>query len=49
MIAVSNLMYLTLDMIYHNPSLLAQAEQQYYVNKTGKSNLTHRLFVCNIN
>ncbi|CAG8979985.1 hypothetical protein HYALB_00005158 [Hymenoscyphus albidus] len=32
---VSNPLYLTLDMIYHNPGLLAQAERQYYVNKTG--------------
>ncbi|KAH8679004.1 GMC oxidoreductase-domain-containing protein [Tricladium varicosporioides] len=32
---VSNLNYLTFSMIHSNPSLLSQAEQQYYVNKTG--------------
>ncbi|KAF4626283.1 hypothetical protein G7Y89_g11875 [Cudoniella acicularis] len=32
---VSNLVYLTLSMIYSNPSLLSQVEQEYYVNKTG--------------
>lgn len=26
-------------MIYSNPSLLTQAEQEYYVNKTGMSSL----------
>ncbi|EPE24373.1 FAD/NAD(P)-binding protein [Glarea lozoyensis ATCC 20868] len=32
---VSNLAYLTKTMINNNPNLLAQAEQEYYVNKTG--------------
>lgn len=27
--------YLTLSMIYKNPTLLRQDEQEYYVNKTG--------------
>ncbi|TVY80359.1 Dehydrogenase xptC [Lachnellula suecica] len=32
---VSNTSFLTLSMIYNNPTLLTQAEQEYYVNKTG--------------
>ncbi|TVY86839.1 Dehydrogenase [Lachnellula willkommii] len=32
---VSNMSYLTLSMIYKNPTLLRQDEQEYYVNKTG--------------
>lgn len=40
---VSNVTYLTLDMIYSNPSLLTQAEQEYYTNKTG---MRHSELLC---
>lgn len=40
---VSNLHYNTLSMIYSNPSLLSQAEQQYYVNKIGRSHNPNRV------
>ncbi|TVY39898.1 Dehydrogenase [Lachnellula subtilissima] len=40
---VSNMSYLTLSMIYKNPTLLSQDEQEYYVNKTGM-NLREMLY-----
>jgi hypothetical protein len=37
-----NSSYFNLDMLYTNPQLFTQLEQEYYVNKTGSSLLTVR-------
>ena len=35
-----NSSYFNLDMLYNNPQLFTQLEQEYYVDKTGLSFLT---------